>query len=202
MRNGSKPFVPACENNKAAILEVLERYFGEAGEVLELGSGTGQHAVHMARHLPHLRWQTSDLAHQFAGIRAWIADSGLSNIDQPVKLDVADVDWPIASTAAIFTANTAHIMPWDTVVSMFAGVARTLTSGGLFVVYGPFKYGGAFTSEGNRRLDTYIKMHDPRAGIRDYEAMNAIAASVAMSFVEDCPMPANNHLLIWRKGAA
>jgi cyclopropane fatty-acyl-phospholipid synthase-like methyltransferase len=198
----SKPFVPACENNKHAILDVLLRHLAGIDEVLEIGSGTGQHAVHMALHLPHLRWQTSDLTHQHTAVRTWIDDSGLTNVVDPLELDVNSPVWPLRCVAAIFSANTAHIMPPGAVRAMFEGVGRTLGSAGLFLIYGPFNYNGAFTSAGNRRLDEHLKAQDPRAGIRDFETVAEWAMANGLRLLEDNEMPANNRLLVWRKEAS
>ncbi|TDJ68316.1 MAG: DUF938 domain-containing protein [Proteobacteria bacterium] len=198
----SKPFAQACENNKEPILVVLLRHLDGLDMVLEIGSGTGQHAVHMARHLPHLSWQTSDLAHQHAGICAWIEDSGLSNVVAPLELDVNATAWPCPSAPAIYSANTAHILSWGSVQAMFAGVSRTLATGGLFALYGPFNYGGIFTSPGNRRLDQSLKAHDSLSGIRDFEALDELAQANRLHLIEDNEMPANNRLLIWRAQTA
>jgi len=199
--HGSKPFIPACENNKGAILDVLARHFDRVDGVLEIGSGTGQHAVHMGAHLPHLRWQTSDLEQQHAGIRAWIRDSGLTNVLEPLILDVNSTAWPFGTAEAIYTANTAHILSWAAVRAMFAGVGRALAGDGLFVIYGPFNYGGGFTSDGNRRLHDYLEAAVPGGGIRDFEALGELADANGLHLLEDNEMPANNRLLIWRKGS-
>ncbi|TDJ65468.1 MAG: DUF938 domain-containing protein, partial [Proteobacteria bacterium] len=180
----SKPFAQACENNKDPILVVLLRHLDGLDMVLEIGSGTGQHAVHMARHLSHLSWQTSDLAHQHAGICAWIEDSGLSNVVAPLELNVNATAWPCPSAPAIYSANTAHILSWGSVQAMFAGVSRTLATGGLFALYGPFNYGGIFTSPGNRRLDQSLKAHDSLSGIRDFEALDELAQANRLHLIE------------------
>jgi len=194
----SKPFAPSCERNKDAILTVLGRYLDGVNEVLEIGSGTGQHAVHMGRYLPTLRWQTSELIGNHAGIRAWIRDSGLSNVLEPLDLDVNAAAWPLQSTQAVYTANTVHIMSWDSVQAMFTGLRRILNTDGLLLIYGPFNYHGEFTSEGNRRLDEFIKANDSVSGIRDFEAVNELAEANGLKMLEDVEMRANNRLLVWR----
>ena len=198
-QDDSKPFAPSCERNKDAILSVLQRYLVSASEVLEIGSGTGQHAVYMCQHLPDLHWQTSDLLAQHTGISAWIRDSGLTNVIEPLALDVNAGTWPVASTEAIYTANTLHIMSWGSVQAMFSRIGQTLKPNGLLLIYGPFNYAGQFTSEGNVRLDEFIKGNNSDSGIRDFEVVNALATANALTLVEDIEMPANNRFLVWRR---
>lgn len=195
----SKPFSPACERNQDAILAVLKHQLRGINEVLEIGSGTGQHAVHMGHHLPAVRWQTSDLAPQHAGIRAWINDAGLTNVIEPLELDVNASLWPLQSVQAIYTANTVHIMSWESVQAMFARVGQILSGDGLLLIYGPFNYAGQFTSEGNRGLDEFIKGNNSDSGIRDFEAVNMLADAHGLTLVEDIEMPANNRFIVWRK---
>lgn len=194
----NKPFSQACENNKRPILDVLKRHLGNVQSVLEIGSGTGQHAVFFGEHLPHLAWQTSDQRHYHEGIDAWLADAGLDNVAPPLDLDVNVEPWPITSAEAVFSANTAHIMGWSTVEAFVAGVGRLLGPGGLFLLYGPFNYGGRHTSDSNARFDVSLRMQDPRMGIRDFEAMDDLARSAGMTLIEDNAMPANNRLLVWQ----
>lgn len=197
-----KPFSQACENNKRPILEVLKRHLGAVSSVLEVGSGTGQHAVFLGQHLPHLTWHTSDQRHYHEGIGAWLADAGLDNVAPPLDLDVNAEPWPISSVEAVFSANTAHIMGWTTVEAFVAGVSRLLGPGGLFLLYGPFNYGGRHTSDSNARFDASLRLQDPRMGIRDFEAMDGLAHSAGMTLIEDNAMPANNRLLVWRMSRA
>ena len=194
-----KPFSQACENNKRPILEVLSRHLGAAGTVLEIGSGTGQHAVFFGERLPHLVWQTSDRGHNHAVIDAWLTDAGLGNVEPPLDLDVDIEPWPSAETDAVFSTNTAHIMGWTSVRAFVSGVGRILRSGGLFLLYGPFSYGGRHTSESNARFDLSLRFQDPEMGIRDFEALNELASEAGMVLLEDNVMPANNRLLVWRK---
>ena len=197
-----KPFSQACENNKSPILSVLRRHLGSVGHVLEVGSGTGQHAVFFAAELPHLVWQTSDLPEHHAGIRAWIEDSGLENVRAPVVLDVTNRPWAGVETDAVFSANTAHIMSWPMVESFVAGAGEVLPPSGLFLLYGPFNYGGAYTSESNARFDQWLKERDPLSAIRDFEAVDGLGRAAGMNLIEDNAMPANNRLLVWRRNAS
>lgn len=196
----NKPFSQACENNKEPVLQVLERYFVQAGNVLEIGSGTGQHAVWFARHLPHLVWQTSDLPENHPGIRQWLNEARLPNLKSPVELDVSSNAWPVDQVDYVFSANTAHIMPWPAVIKMFAGVGKRLVSGGVFGLYGPFNYQGAFTSDSNAAFDRCLREKASHRGIRDFEAIQQQAGENGLLLLEDVAMPANNRLLVWRKG--
>ena len=194
-----RPFSQACENNKHAILAVLERYFAGPLRVLEIGSGTGQHAAFFCERLPELHWQCSDLDVDRAGIEAWLADSGRSDLPPPLDLDVRQGSWPVGPVDAVFSANTAHIMAWETVQACIAGVGRVLVPGGLLVLYGPFNYGGDYTSDSNRRFDGWLAARDPESAIRAFEDVDAEARRAGLALVEDCAMPANNRLLVWRR---
>jgi cyclopropane fatty-acyl-phospholipid synthase-like methyltransferase len=196
-----KPFAESCEENKAPILAVLSRLFAHTRCVLEVGSGTGQHAVHFAAAMPQLVWQTSDVAENLPGIRAWLHEAALANLPDPLILDV-QADWPAGPYDGVFSANTAHIMGWPEVEVFFAGVARVLAAGGCFALYGPFNYSGAYTSESNRNFDGWLKRRDPRSGIRNFDALNALAMRNGLRFDEDVEMPVNNRILVWRKPAA
>ena len=192
------PFSQACENNKQAILSLLTEVFSSTRHVLEVGSGTGQHAVFFAQHLPHLIWQTSDLAINHDGINAWIAEHPSPNLLAPIELDVIQ-KWPCGEVDGIFTANTLHIMAWPIVERFFAGVAENLQQGGRLVIYGPFKYQGLFTSDSNAAFDLWLKTHDPARGVRDIEAILALAATAGLALLSDTAMPANNQLLVFEK---
>jgi len=194
-----KPFSQACENNKTAILEVLKTELADCKQVLEVGSGTGQHAVYFAEHLPHLNWQTSDQVSYHAGIRQWLADSELENVHAPLHLDVRDYAWGEAVYDAVFTANSLHIMALESAQHFVGQVGRALSSGGCFVAYGPFNYNGAYTSESNARFDTWLERQDPLSAIRDFEVLDRTARSGGLSLSGDYTMPANNRLLVWRK---
>lgn len=193
----AKPFSEACERNREPILRVLRDVFASSGSVLEIGSGTGQHAVYFAQALPHLTWQTADLPENHAGIRTWIDEAGLSNVRAPLALDVNDLRWPIDRADAVFTANTLHIVSWESVDSMFRGASRILSPRGPFCVYGPFSYGGRHTSPSNAGFDSMLRMRDPESGIRDFESVCELAAGYGLKFEADHPMPANNRLLVF-----
>ncbi|MEJ7747086.1 MAG: DUF938 domain-containing protein [Luteimonas sp.] len=212
-----KPFSPACERNRDPILDVLRVHFAECRQVLEIGSGTGQHAVHFAAAMPWLTWQCSDRAEHLPGIRIWLDEAGLPNTPAPVELDV-----PSFGNAApgrcdgVFSANTLHIMSWEEVEACFVGIAAVLgnSSGanplipssskdalrqrGALAVYGPFNYGGAYSSDSNREFDGWLHARDPQSGIRDFEAVDALAQAIGLRLVNDIAMPANNRCLVWR----
>lgn len=195
-----KPFSQACENNKTPILEKLAALFKQPGTILEIGTGTGQHAVHFAKHLPHLIWQPTDHPQNAELSRAWIDDSALGNINPPIALDVSNGNWSgLPDINGAFSANTAHIMAWEEVEAMFRGVARILPVGGLFCLYGPFRYGGRHTSESNERFDLSLRTQAPHMGIRDMEDLKALGEETGLALEEDFGMPANNRLLVWRK---
>ncbi len=191
----------ASERNKGPILDVLRPYLAEIETVLEIGSGTGQHAVHFAGAMPNVRWQTSDLPENHRGIAEWITDSGLSNVLPPLTLDVCSNKWPTRPFDAVYSANTAHIMGWPEVVCMFEGVARVLVPGGCFLLYGPFSEGGVHNSESNAAFDLGLRQRDPRMGVRDLVALEELAKSNGLAFLAQHAMPANNRLLVWRKSA-
>lgn len=195
-----KPFSQACENNKAPILAVLQRAFAQQRRVLEIGSGTGQHALHFAARMPWLSWQPSDRSEHLSGIRAWMAEPELpGNLLLPVELDVEQAQWPVGPFDAVFSANTSHIMGWPQVQRCIARVGELLPAGGVFCLYGPFNYDGAFTSESNQRFDALLRQRDPASGLRDFEAVDRLAAEAGLVLSADHEMPANNRLLEWRK---
>ena len=194
-----KPRSEACVRNQSAILAVLETFFLESTHVLEIASGTGQHAVYFGQALPHLRWQTSELAVNHAGIHAWLDEAQLKNVLPPVELDVNDSLWPIAPVDAIFNANTVHIVSWESVVRMFAGISSVLKMDGLLCLYGPYNYNGQYSSDSNAGFDAWLKARDNQSGIRDFEAVNQLAEKHGMHLQKDIEMPANNRMLIWRK---
>lgn len=194
-----KPFSAACENNKRPILAVLQEVFASVDRVLEIGSGTGQHAAFFAESMPWLTWQPSDRADNLPGIRAWRDAANLTNLREPVELDVARSPWPIMAAPAVFSANTAHIMDWSAVECFFAGVGALLPSGGAFCLYGPFNYEGRYTSDSNARFDAWLRERDPRSGIRGCEALERLAHAAGMMLERDHAMPANNRTLVWRK---
>lgn len=195
-------FSAACERNRDPILGVLRSAFARCASVLEVGSGTGQHAVYFARALPHLVWQTSDLPECHEGIRAWIDAEGTGNLRAPLALDVRQPDWPVGTVDAVFSANTLHIMSWAAVEAAFSGIARILNSGGVVAVYGPFSYGGKHTAESNARFDAGLRARDPMSGVRAFEAVDALACRHGLQLVDDVAMPANNRCLVWVRAAS
>jgi len=166
--------------------------------VLEIGSGTGQHAVYFAAALPHLTWQTSDVVENLPGIRMWLDEAHLPNLLAPLLLDV-NGQWPQARYDAVFSANTLHIMSWSEVQTFFSKLDAALTADAVLAIYGPFNYGGHFTSPSNASFDATLKDRAAHMGIRDFEAVDALARSIGLALVEDCAMPANNRTLVWRR---
>ena len=206
-----KPFSPACDRNREPILALLRECFADVREVLEIGSGTGQHAVHFAAAMPWLSWQCSDRAEHLPGIRAWLDEAALPNTPAPLALDVDTGPWPRPAAAGVgsgssfdgmFSANTLHIMGWPSVQRFFAGVDTALSPGGTLVVYGPFNDDGRFSSDSNREFDGWLRARDPASGIRDFEAVDALARDIGLALQADVAMPANNRCLLWRRCSA
>lgn len=192
-----KPNAPACEKNRQPILEVLRQHFADRRQVLEIGSGTGQHAIHFAEHLPHLVWQSSDCPENLPGIAAWLTEAALANTPAPIAFNVNEA-WPQQRVDAVFSANTLHIMPWTAVERFFAGLPGILVTGAKLVVYGPFNYGGQYTSASNASFDCWLKEKAAHQGIRDFEKVNQLAAQAGLHLLEDRAMPSNNRCLVWQ----
>lgn len=197
MPNNAKPYSPACDQNKAPILAVLQTVFTEPGLILEIGAGTGQHAVYFARELPHLIWQPTDVADHLPGITQWLEEAGLPNVRPVLELEVRSEPWPVVYADGVFSANTTHIMAWPMVECLFHGVGRVLKPGGAFCLYGPFNYGGRYTSPGNAAFDRSLRSQNPLSGLRDAEALNRLAAQSGLRLLRDEPMPVNNRTLVW-----
>ncbi len=197
-----KPFSEYAERNGAPILDVLRNEFANCTKVLEIGSGTGQHAARIAKELPFLRWQTSDLDENHGGIRAWVNDSGLANLLPPLSLDVLTSDVPAASCDAVFSSNTAHIMSIEAVQKMFEIVGNVLTERGVFCLYGPFRQGGEFNTPSNAAFHTSLRSRNPEMGIRHLESLDEYARDHNMARARLYTMPANNHIAVWNKDAA
>lgn len=195
----SLPFSSAAERNRQPILDQLRTLIPRTGSVLEIGSGTGQHAVFFAEKLPCIQWQPSDREENLAGLEARLAAEGGKNILPPLKLDVIRDTWPNTRFHAAFSANTAHIMHWEAVVAMFAGVAACLLSGSRFCLYGPFNVNARFTSQSNANFDMHLRAEDPKMGIRDLADIENLAVLHNMSFEEKFAMPANNFILVFKK---
>jgi len=199
MFNQMLPFSEACDRNKGPILAVLREAFADRTRVIEIGAGTGQHAVHFARHLPHLAWQPTDRREYLEGLAARVAAEGPPNLLAPVELDVLCQRWPPFHGDAVFSANTLHIMSWQAVEALFAGLGRVLAPDGVLAIYGPFKYGGRFTTASNAAFDAMLRERDPDSGVRDVEAVDALAKALGLELLADHAMPANNQLLVWGK---
>jgi len=200
VRNMNKPFAQSCEDNKAVIFKHLDNLLENKHQLLEIGSGTGQHAVYFAENLPHIRWQPTELAENIAAIEMWMQDAALTNITKPEVLDVAAQQWPLKKEFdAAFTANTLHIMSINHVEKLFSGLGNVLSDGAIFISYGPFNYNGKFSSESNARFDLWLKDRDPVSGIRDVDELKAFANTANIDLVDDIEMPMNNRLLVWKK---
>lgn len=201
-RMSDKPHAPATERNRDPILAVLREHFADRALVLEIGSGTGQHAVYFAQALPHLVWQSSDRDENLPGIRAWLDAAALPNTPVPLCLDVGTGPWPQQRFDAVFSANTLHIMGWPEVEHLFAGLSKVLSATGKLLVYGPFNSNGQYTSDSNAAFDRSLKATDPRRGLRDVEAVDALARRIGLRLEADIAMPANNRCLLWSRARA
>lgn len=193
------PYSQACENNKGPILEVLRDVFADREQVLEIASGTGQHACHFAANLPHLCWQPTELAQNLPVLHPRCAAYDGGNLLPERDLDVRDDSWPVAIGDAVFSANSLHIMSFESVRKFFAGLARGAPGDVVLAIYGPFNYGGRYTSDSNARFDQWLAEQDPDSGIRDFEAVDALAQDAGFTLHSDNAMPANNRLLVWQK---
>lgn len=189
------PFSEACERNKGPILEVLRAAFAKCVQVLEIGSGTGQHAVHFAAHLTHLTWYPTEQLAYLADLGSRIKLEGTRNLRPPTVLDVKQTVWPLRSVDAVYSANTLHIMGWAEVEAMFRGVDAVLSPQGVLCIYGPFRYAGSYTSDSNRDFDLMLKERDPSSGLRDLTDIGALADRYALRLRADHDLPANNRLL-------
>ncbi|WP_043539638.1 DUF938 domain-containing protein [Salinarimonas rosea] len=193
---------PAAARNRDPILSVLRRVLPPAGLVLEVASGTGEHAVHMARALPGATWLPSDPDPQArTSIAAWRARAGLPNLEPPIALDAAAPNWPVARADAVVSINMIHIAPWEAGLGLMAGAGRLLPPGGPLVLYGPFNLEGRFTAPSNAEFDASLKARDPRFGIRDVAEVRAAAAARGLSLAERIEMPANNMILVFHRDA-
>lgn len=194
-----KPFSEACERNQEPIFEYLQDLLAPSKHVLEIGSGTGQHAVYFAQRLPHLLWQTSDVEANLSGINLWLEEANLNNTPKALTLDLDHSENIQPEYDAIFSANTLHIVSQEQVIKFFTLVGRLLNQQGKLIVYGPFNYNGEFTSESNARFDVWLKQRDPKSGIRDFETVCELANQHNFELQNDYTMPANNRLLVWQK---
>ena len=195
----NKPYAEACVRNQGPILSVIMPLLSNAGMVLEIGSGTGQHAVHFAANMPHLTWYSSDRSENLTAIRLWLDEAGLANTPEPFQLDVNQSDWPLVDLDAVYSANTTHIMGWSDVEAFITGVGKHLGRDGLLIIYGPFNYAGRYTSNSNEQFDYMLRQRDPKSGIRNFEDINVLAVASGMEALADVEMPANNRILCWKK---
>ena len=195
----NKPYSESCDQNKEPILSVISPVFSTLSSVLEVGSGTGQHAIYFAEKMPHLKWYTSDCQSYLEGISMWLNEAALPNTAGPVELDVTVSPWPGLDVDAIFTANTVHIMGWNEVTHLMTGAGQLLGNQGSLLIYGPFNYGGVYTSDSNERFDQWLKSRDPKSGIKNFEDIVSLAADNGMELVTDYAMPANNRILHFNK---
>jgi cyclopropane fatty-acyl-phospholipid synthase-like methyltransferase len=193
------PFSQAAENNREAILEQLRGLLEDSRSVLEVGAGTGQHAVHFAAALPQLRWQPSEQPSALATLRLRCEAAAIDNLEQPVALDICEGPWPRPWPDALYTANTLHIVARDQVKALFAACADRAMSGSRLIVYGPFNYAGRYTSESNANFDQWLKDRDPQSAIRDFEWVDELAQAAGYTLYDDIAMPANNRLLCWQR---
>jgi cyclopropane fatty-acyl-phospholipid synthase-like methyltransferase len=194
-----KPYSTSCDENRDPILSVIQPILADCSQILEIGTGTGQHAVYFAQKLPHLTWYTSDCVENHDGIRIWLDEAGLDNTRGPIDLNVSTSQWPQQTFDAVFSANTLHIMHWHEVEAMFAGVGRVLNKRGRLLVYGPFNYAGDYTSDSNARFDEWLRSQDADSGIRNFEDLDVLAYQAGLVLKHDYSMPANNRILYWEK---
>jgi SAM-dependent methyltransferase len=194
-----RPYSSACERNQGPIWEVLAGYLRGDETVLEIGSGTGQHAVHFAALAPRLTWIATDVAERLPGIRTWIEATGVTNVRGPLTLDVNEQPWPVVHADAVYSANTAHIMSWDEVLKMIDGAARVVGAEGLLMLYGPFRRGGRHVSGSNERFDQSLRAERASQGVRDLEAVDDAVRACGFAAAEIHEMPANNLCVAWRR---
>ena len=193
-----KQYSSSCVQNQEPILKIIKPLLLEKHTVLEVGSGTGQHAVFFAGQMPHLNWQASDQAQYLSSINAWADEAKLNNTPPAINLDVTQA-WPALEFDVIFSANTTHIMSWEMVVDFFQGVGESLGENGLFILYGPFNYHQQYTSQSNADFDMWLKNRDPNSAIRHFEALMELAKQAELTLLKDYEMPANNRILCWKK---
>lgn len=194
------PFSAACERNKEVIGDTIAPYLQTLDSVLEIGSGTGQHAVYLASQFPHLQWQTSDQQEYLEGISAQLNQAHVDNLLPPLQLEVGQTDWAAGNRySAIYSANTLHIMAWEKVQALFAGLSAVSNPRAYLIIYGPFKYAGRFTSESNRTFDASLRSRGCGSAIRDFEEVDALAQQADFLLLQDHAMPANNQCLVWQR---
>jgi cyclopropane fatty-acyl-phospholipid synthase-like methyltransferase len=195
-----KPFSPACERNKDPILNVLKEIITKDDRrLLEVGAGSGQHAVYFAPHFPQVEWYPTDVAANLMGMKLWFKEYNIPNIRPPIRLEVGKDELPKLKFDVVFTANTFHIMNWKECKSLMKMFGGRLREGSRVVIYGPFKYDGEFTSESNAEFDLQLKARDPLSGIRSFEDVNNTMIKNGFELVVDEDMPANNQMLVYSR---
>jgi len=195
----SLPHSPSAERNKGPIFDLLINHLPVSGQVLEIGSGTGQHVLHFAAACPDQNWQPSERTEELPGLQQRLALAALTNISPALELDVSRWPWPVEEAPLVISINTAHIMSWPAVCAMFAGVGQLLENGAEFLLYGPFMHRGRHNAESNAEFDRQLKARSPEMGLRDIRELELLAARSGMSLVSRHPMPANNQILVFRK---
>lgn len=194
-----KPYSPSCDQNREPILSVLKTLLSNPKTVLEVGSGTGQHAVYFGKKLPHLTWQCSDQAQYHKGILEWLNEASLPNVLPPLHLNVSEDIWPTTQYDAFYSANVMHIMHWENVVDLFTLASKCLRKDGLMICYGPFNFDGKYTSHSNAQFDQQLQARDPQSGIRNFEDLQKLADENNLLFLQNIEMPTNNRILVWQK---
>ena len=196
----TKPFAPSCERNQSVILDVLQSIITvDDKHLLEIGSGTGQHAVFMAPHFSHLQWHTADLKQNHVGINMWLEEAKLDNISAPIVYESGKSDFPDIDVDIVFTTNTLHIMSWQNVKNLIKQMGENLKTGSKIIIYGPFNYNGQFTSGSNAKFDVWLKEQEPHRGIRNFEDIVQLMTDVGIDLKQDIEMPANNRILYFVK---
>ena len=195
----NKPYAESCEQNRRVILDVIQPLLVNSKSLLEIGSGTGQHAVYFSEKLPHIIWNSSDRTENIEAIKLWLSDTDSEKLPTPIELDVTQNIWPDITVDTVFTANTCHIMSQQSVETMVERVGQLLPAEGQLIIYGPFNYNQQYTSPSNERFDQWLKQRDPQSAIRNFEDINNLARKAGLNLVNDYEMPANNRILHWRK---
>ena len=195
----NKPYAESCEQNRRVILDVIQPLLVNSKSLLEIGSGTGQHAVYFSEKLPHIIWNSSDRTENIEAIKLWLSDTDSEKLPTPIELDVTQNIWPDITVDTVFTANTCHIMSQQSVETMIERVGQLLPAEGQLIIYGPFNYNQQYTSPSNERFDQWLKQRDSQSAIRNFEDINNLARKAGLNLVNDYEMPANNRILHWRK---
>ena len=196
----NKPFSESCIQNQQPILQIIQNYFKLSGDVLEIGSGTGQHAVFFAEQCAHLNWHPSDVEAHLSGIQMWLNESQASNLKPAIAFNINQPEqYPKRLFNYMFSANTVHIMSWAEVELLFLFIGSHLEKGGVFLNYGPFNYNGNYTSQSNKNFDVWLRQLAGDSAIKHFEAIEKLANTHGLKLLEDCTMPANNRILVWQK---